>query len=191
MFTSKAPRRLERSFKFRKKKKMIKPFVFITTLFILEGLGIGCRPPILIVPSYIKTVGVAPVDNKTSWFGLDTVLTQNLITQFQQDGRLGIEDPDHADMVVKVIIRKYTETPESFDPKTNAVLQYLDSIDYDVVALDHVESKTLTETTGLTDSLYYYTTYNVGAIPQTRDQALLQLEQDMARLIVLRVMQGN
>jgi hypothetical protein len=157
----------------------------------MSALAVGCRPAVLIVPSYIKTVGVAPVENRTSWFGLDINLTQALITQFQQDGRLGIEDPDKSDMVVKVIIRKYTETPESFDPKTNAVLQYLDSIDYDVVALDHVENKTLTEATGLTDSVYYYSTFFTGAIPQTRDQALLQLEQDMARLIVLRVTQGN
>jgi hypothetical protein len=158
---------------------------------VMVPLGWGCRPAILIIPSYIKTVGVAPTENQTSWFGLDTALTQNLIQQFQLDGRVGIEDPDHSDMVVKVTIKKYSETPQVQDPKTNAVLQYLISLDYDAVALDHVENKTLTEVTGLTDSVYYYTTYNVGAIPQTRDQALQQLEQDMARRVVERVLQGN
>jgi hypothetical protein len=160
-------------------------------LAVVFSLGLGCRPAFLIIPSYIKTVGVAPTENKTSWFGLDIAMTQNLIQQFQLDGRVGIEDPDRSDMVVKVIIKKYSETPQSQDPKTNAVLQYLITLDYDVVALDHVENKTLSEYPGLQDSVYYYTTYNTGAIPQTRDQALQQLEQDMARLIVLRVMQGN
>lgn len=145
----------------------------------------------MIIPSYIKSVGVAPTENKTSWFGLDTAMTQNLIQQFQLDGRVGIEDPDRSDMVVKVIIKKYSETPQVQDPKTNAVLQYLDSLEYDVVVLDHVESKTLAEYPDLTDSVFYYTTYNLGAIPQTRDQALQQLEQDMARLIVRRVLEGG
>jgi hypothetical protein len=167
------------------------PFLRVSAVLVLGFLGLGCRPAILIIPSYIKTAGVAPTENKTSWFGLDTAITQNLIQQFQMDGRVAIEDPDHADMVVKVIIKKYTETPQVQDPKTNAVLQYLVSLDYDVVALDHVENKTLTETTGLTDSVYYYTIYNTGAIPQTRDQALQQLEQDMARLIVRRVLSGE
>jgi len=160
-------------------------------LILLSGLGLGCRPAILIIPSYIKTVGVLPVENRTSWFGIDTALTQNMIQQFQLDGRIGIEDPDHSDMVVKVIVRKYTETPQVTDPKTNAVLQYLISLDYDVSALDHVESKTIMENAGLTDSVYYYTTYNVGAIPQTRDQALQQLYQDMSRNIVRRILEGN
>lgn len=160
-------------------------------LAVISVFFLGCRPAVLIVPSYIKTVGVAPVQNRTSWFGLDINLTQAIIQQFQMDGRLGIEDADKADLVVKVTIRKYSETPQSYDPKTNAVLQNLDSLDYDVVAIDNVEHKTLTEATNLTDSVYYYTTYNVGAIPMTRDQALQQLEQDMARLIVIRITQGN
>jgi hypothetical protein len=145
----------------------------------------------MIIPSYIKTVGVAPTENKTSWFGLDTAITQNLIQQFQLDGRVAIEDPDRSDMVVKVVVKKYNETIQLQDPKTNAVLQYLITLDYDVVAMDHVESKTLSEYSGLEDSVYYYTSYNVGAIPQTRDQALQQLEQDMTRLIVRRVLEGS
>ncbi len=150
----------------------------------------GCRPAVLIVPSYIKTVGVDPVDNRTSEYGLDTDLTASLIRNFQYDGRLGIENPDKADLRVKVTIRQYIEQPIYFDPKTNVVLQYQISVIYDLAALDTQENKTFMEDAQKNHSIIYYTPNYAGAVPETKPQAVARLEDELARLIVRRVLEG-
>ncbi len=156
---------------------------------ILLGLS-GCRPAVLVIPSYIKTVGVDRVDNRTSWFALDTQVKEAILRNFQLDGRVGIEDADKADLVVKVIIREFREDPIFYDPKTNAVQQYQETLVYDIAAVDTQEKKTFLEDNGKNHSIYYYTNYYPGAIQQTRDQAIAQLEDEMARLIVRRVLEG-
>lgn len=151
----------------------------------------GCHPAAMIVPSYIQNVGVALVDNKTSYYGLDTVITQTLIRQFQMDGRLPVVDSDNADLTVKVAIRQYIQEPQLYDPKTNLVQEYRLSFVYDLAAIDQREKKTFVEDTGKIHSIYFYTPQYSGAPSQTMDQAVTQLAQDMAYVIVRRVLEGN
>ncbi len=150
----------------------------------------GCHPAPLVVPSYIQTVGVELAQNMTSYFGLDTLMTQNIIQQFQIDGRLPIGDPEKSDMTVRVIIRKYNEDPMFYDLKTNNVLQYRISIVYDLASLDKREKKTFLEDKETTHSVFYYTPDYAGAITETKDQALARLAQDTATAIVRRVLTG-
>lgn len=150
----------------------------------------GCHPAVMIVPSYVQTVGVELFQNRTSFFGLENLFTQATIRQFQTDGRLPLEDPSRADLVVKVVIRQLDKIPAYFDPKTNAVLQYRLSVTYDIASVDQKEKKTFFEDNGKVHSYYYYTPDYVGAVNQTEDQAMAQLADDMARTIVRRVLEG-
>jgi hypothetical protein len=150
----------------------------------------GCHPAALVIPSYIQSVGVQLFDNRTSYFGLETLFTQTTIREFQMDGRLPLEDPDKADLLVKVVIRQYDKVPVFNDPKTNAVLQYRLSITYDLAAVDQKEKKTFVEDNGKIHSYYYYTPQYNGAINQTEDQAVSQLASDMSHTIVRRVLEG-
>lgn len=144
----------------------------------------------MIVPSYVRTVGVELFQNRTSFFGLETLFTQTTLRQFQADGRLPLEDPSRADLVVKVVIRQLDKIPVYFDPKTNAVLQYRISVTYDIASVDQREKKTFFEDNGKVHSYYYYTPQYVGAVNQTEDQAMAQLADDMSRTIVRRVLEG-
>lgn len=150
----------------------------------------GCHPAVLIVPSYVKTVGVELFQNRTSYYGIETLFTEATIRQFQTDGRLPVDDPDRADLVVKVVIRQLDKIPAYFDPKTNAVLQYRLSVTYDIASVDQREKKSFFEDNGKMHSYYYYTPQYVGAVTQTEDQAMAQLADDMARTIVRRVLEG-
>jgi len=150
----------------------------------------GCHPAELVIPSYLHTIGVEPVKNQTSYFGLDTTFTQNLIRQFQVDARLTVDDPQKADLLVKIIIRQYNINPVFFDPKTNMVLQYQLTMTYDIAAIDQVEKKTLLEDTGKNHSVYYYTPQYVGAITETQDQAANRMLGEAAELTVRRVLEG-
>ncbi len=172
---------------------MIQKIKSRASLFLLLALLVGitgCHPAAMVVPSYLKNVGVGTFENRTSYFGLETELTQATVQAFQLDGRLPLEDPDHCDLIVKVIIRQYIEQPIFFDPKTNYVLQYQLSIVYDLAAVDKIENKTFLEDTNKTHSVYYYTPQYTGAITQTKDQAIAQLMSDTARAIVVRVLEG-
>ena len=167
----------------------MKKSFFLGSLFGLFFM-VGCHPAVLVVPSYVQTIGVELFQNRTSFFGLETLFTQATIRQFQTDGRLPIDDPSRADLVVKVVIRQLDKIPAYFDPKTNAVLQYRLDVTYDIASVDQKEKKTFFEDNGKVHSYYYYTPQYVGAVTQTEEQALAQLADDMARTIVRRVLEG-
>ncbi len=152
---------------------------------------VGCHPAAIVIPSYIQNVGVELFENKTSYYGLDTIFTQATIRQFQVDGRLPIETADKSDLAVKVVIKQYIREPELYAPNTNYVLEYRLSVVYDLAAIDQREKKTFLEDTGKIHSIYFYTPQYTGAITETEDQAVSQLAGDMAYTIVRRVIEGN
>jgi hypothetical protein len=162
----------------------------VPVLFFLSTLLTGCHPAVLVVPSYIQSVGVSTFENRTSYYGFDTILTSRTIHQFQVDGRLPLEDPERADLVVKAVLQQYLEQPIFFDPKTNNVLQYEISVVYDLTAFDRRENKTFIEDKDKRRSIYYYTAQYTGAIQQSKDDAVSQLAEEVGRSIVRRVLQG-
>jgi len=163
---------------------------FFAGLAVLAFLS-GCAPAVLIVPSYIKSVGVNLVDNKTSYYGLETLFTQQLIQDFQIDGRLPVENPGDADLVVSITLKKYEEVPVLVDPKTNLVDQFRISVTYDLSAIDKRENRTLVEDKDKIHSYFYYTPQYVGAVSQTDQQAQAQMADDLGRSIVRRVLEGD
>ena len=163
---------------------------FLTILSAVVFLS-SCAPAVLIVPSYVKSVGVNLFNNKTSYYGLETLFTNQLIQDFQIDGRLPIENPNNADLVVNVTIEKYVETPVLVDPSRNFVDQYRIDVTYDLSAIDKQENRTLVEDKNKIHSYFYYTPQYVGAVNQTDQQAQAQLADDLGRSIVRRVLEGN
>jgi len=170
--------------------KKWKAFRWVPITVLLVSM-LGCHPAALIVPSYLQNVGISLFENKTSYFGLDTLFTQATIRRFQQDGRLPLVDSDKADLLVKAVIREYIQEPQMYDPKTNYVLEYRLSIVYDLAAVDQQEKKTFVEDTGRIHSIYFYTPQYTGAPSETMDQAVSQLADDTAYTIVRRVLEGN
>ena len=171
------------------KRVFSKAAIFLVSSVLGMTLA-GCHPAALVVPSYIQSVGVSTFENNTSYYGLDTALTQATVRQFQIDGRLPVEDPVRADLVVKAIVQQYIEQPIFFDTKTNNVLQYQISVVYDLAAVDRRENKIFIEDKTKNHSVYYYTPEYTGAISQTKDAAVSQLSEEIGRAIVRRVLQG-
>ena len=150
----------------------------------------GCHPAALIIPSYVQLLGVDTFKNQTSYFGLETMLTEDTIRQFQVDGRVPVGDPDKSDLLIQLTIRKYDEEPIFYDTKTNAVLQYQLSLTYDLDAVDEREKKTFLEDTGKVHSVIFYTPQYTGAIAETKDAAVARLLQELSEIIVRRVLEG-
>jgi hypothetical protein len=171
-------------------KFFLKNRIFLGALVVPSFFLSGCQPAPLVLPSYIQNIGVDIVQNQTSYFGLDTTFRQSIIHQFQLDARLPLEDAEKADLTVKVVIRQYTLTPISYDPKTNFPLQYQMTIVYDLAAIDNREKKTLMEDVGKSHSYNFYTPQSAGASPLSEDQARQAILDDAATLLVRRVLEG-
>jgi hypothetical protein len=162
---------------------------FFAMALLMASL-VGCHPAVVVVPSYIQSIGVETATNMTSYYGLETSLTQDTIEQLQVDGRIPIMDAEKADLVIQLKIQQFLITPIFFDPKTNNVLQYQLTLTYDLTVLDKRENKTFIEDKGRQHSVYYYTPQYTGAINQTQDQATAQMMQETGQLIVQRVLEG-
>ena len=169
---------------------MKKTLIRFLTLVLLTGGLVGCHPAVVVVPSYIQSIGVETAKNNTSYFGLETGLTQNTIQQLQIDGRIPLADADQADLDVQLIIQQFLITPIFFDPKTNNVLQYQLTLTYDLTVLDKKENRTFISDKGRQHSVYYYTPQYTGAINQTQDQATAQMMLETGQLIVQRILEG-
>jgi hypothetical protein len=173
---------------------------FLKKSFLLGGLGVlavqvlfvfGCTPAVMVVPSHIRSVGVDLFENRTSIYGLETTFTQAVLRAFQVDGRLSLEDPGSSDLRIKAVIQRFVEEPLLFDTATNQVRQYRISVVYDISAQDAREKKVLQEDREKIISVIYYTPGYTQAIPETREQALVRLGEDMGRSIVRRVLEGH
>lgn len=157
--------------------------------YVATGLA-ACRPAVMVVPPHVHSVGVATFENRTTEFSLDTLLTNETLRQFQIDGRLPLENPDRADLVVRAVIRGYSREPIQYDPATNYVLQYRLTVTYDLVAFDRQENRSLVEQKDLARSVFYYTEQAAGAVTETLDQARQRLAEEVGRSTVRKVLEG-
>ncbi len=162
---------------------------FVALLAVLTLVS-GCRPAVMVVPPHVHNVGVAPFENRTTQFGLETLLTHETIRQFQMDGRLPLADPDQADLQVQAVIRQYAEEPIQYDTATNYVLQYRLTVTYDLLARDRKEGRSLVEEKSKTRSVFYYTVHYTGAVTENEEQALQRLAEEVGRATVRKVLEG-
>jgi hypothetical protein len=159
------------------------------TLMLTELLG--CRPATIILPPHIHSVGLAVVENQTTQYGLDAICTQAVIRQFSTDGRFLLVTDNQADLVVKMVIRKFERDILLTDVNTNRPQQYRLSIQYDLTATDQIDQRPLFEDRGRVRSVLYYTADYQGAIVETEDQAITRLSEDLALSLVRRVIEGS
>jgi hypothetical protein len=163
---------------------------FLAFLAVILPFVAGCRPAVMVVPPHIHNIGVSTFENRTPDFGLETLLTNETIRQFQMDGRMPLTDPDRADLQLKVVIRQYLEEPIQYDTATNYVLQYRLTVTYDLVAFDRKEGKPLVEEKSKARSVFYYTSYYTNAVTETEEQARQRLAEEVGRSTVRKVLEG-
>lgn len=154
---------------------------------ILSG---GCGGRAVVLPPHLKSVGIEPVENRTTEFGLEGELRRALVREFQADGRLALVPVDRADLSVAVRVKRYREEPLLLDSTTHRVLRYRISLDYDLEARDHLEDRVVVEERDGTRSVIYETSDFAGAVTETEEQARRRLAEEFSRGIVRAVMDG-
>ena len=156
-------------------------------IFIL----VGCHPAAVVLPPHIRTVGISNVENRTSTYGLDSLLTEQTIREFRQDGRLDYVPEGKADLLVNVTVTRYLKESILTDTATNRPKQYRLSITYQLKGVDQVDGRTLFDLTDQGRGVLYYTADFPGALVETEEQAQARLVEDLARAIVRRTLEDR
>lgn len=143
----------------------------------------GCAGRAYHIPTHLQTAAVAPVENRTTEYGLERELREALIRELQARGGLSLAPENSADLLLRVRVTGYREEPILLDEATNRVLQYRLSLDYDWEWLDRAAGEAGFSESKKTRSLFYYTPDYTGAVTETEEEARKRLAEDFARTV--------
>jgi len=89
--------------------------LLFTGLIGVVATGCHVTPYQRTLPDWIRNVYVPLAENQTAEPGLEEVVTNALIEEMLADGRLNPVRRSEADVVMKVVIRKYREMSDDFE----------------------------------------------------------------------------
>ena len=96
-------------------------FLIFNLILLLNGCAIyslaGSIPP------HIKSIGIPLVDNETSEYGLEQIVTDRILEKFNQEGILKVLNEEVANSILKGTISKIDENPYSYN-KEESVSEY-------------------------------------------------------------------
>jgi hypothetical protein len=149
----------------------------------------GCASMKPILPDSIKSIAIPTFVNKTTQYDIQTALTNEVIKQFQMDGRLVVTSDDKADAKLEGTIRQYILQPMLYDVN-NVITQYKLKIVFDLRFIDK-DGKEIwyqKELGGITGGT---TTYNVSKVNiETETEARQRVFNALALATVNRVIYG-
>ncbi len=130
-------------------------FISIIILTIITLIGISCSYSVRMNQyPHLRNVVVYPFDNKTVEIHLAESLREDLITYFQQDGRLRITYDD-ADSIVEGEISDYKNEVYGFDMDQN-IEEYRVTITFEISFTDLVRNDVIWENSSFSLSERYY-----------------------------------
>jgi hypothetical protein len=99
-----------------------------------------------LLPTYIKTINIAEVKNRTLQPLLAADLNDRLVTAFTRDGRLRVSPDPSADLVLTIEITSYKRSAEVYDASRN-VSEWRYELRYEGNCTDQVKNNVLWEGT--------------------------------------------
>ncbi|NLI98329.1 LptE family protein [bacterium] len=108
-------------------------------LFLISCCGYSTSS---LLPSYLKTIYISQIENKTLQPLLAERLFDELVSGFTQSGRLRVSPDASADLVLKIEITAYKKTASVFDASRN-VLKWNYSINYTADCKDMIKNSNL------------------------------------------------
>ena len=90
-------------------------FLLLSFAFLLSGCPYAYTPSTQILPQHIRKIGLRPIKNNTSFFGLEDKFTLRLQDEFTRGGQYPLVSEDLADGVLIAEIERYIDQPTSYD----------------------------------------------------------------------------
>ena len=151
----------------------------------------------------VRTINIREFSNLSDQPTLPTLVLEEIRREFRLDGRLIVMDTsDGSDSALDGTIAEYTRQPARFD-RNNVVQEYRLRVVVDLVFKDLVRNETLWEEKGPDSSaakgatkrkLERYTNFVIvpasGMAVETEQDAQRRIARDLARDIVLKVIEG-
>ena len=82
---------------------------------VLSGCPYAYTPSTALMPQHIKKVGLRPIKNTTSFFGLEDKFTLRLQEEFTRGGQYPLVSEDLAEGILIAEIERYINEPTSYD----------------------------------------------------------------------------
>lgn len=133
------------------------------------------------LPSHMRTVWVAPIENESTQFGIAESLMDELLTAARQRLGLRLASEEEADAVITAQIRRYADEAVNFDAVGGVgadVFQRRVTVSVSVEILDVAENLIIWGNQSLTGT----GEYEPGA--ETEDQALIVALENLVQQIV-------
>lgn len=161
-----------------------KCIIFIVLVSIIIAI-IGCSyGPVFILPEKIKKINIPTMSNKTVYYGMEDKLTNMVIEEFLQDGRLEVTNKKEADAILEGEVTSYTLQSLSLDEE-NRVKECELEIQVYLVLKDLATSQNLWERT-FRQFTRYFPLQEENAEEEAKITVLRYLASDIVRGIVGR-----
>ena len=83
--------------------------------FLLTACPYAYSPSNILLPQHIKKIGIRPIQNKTTFFGLEDKFTLRLQDEFTRGGKYPLVIENLADGMIIAEINRYINNPVSYD----------------------------------------------------------------------------
>ncbi len=165
--------------------KIFKSFFFIIFLILLSSCGYRIAYHL---PPDIHSIAVPILKNETYQPGIEVPITNQIITEFLQDGSLKIEKKGDSDLLLSGKITDYKRNVIAFDPEdTDEPIEYRLYLRLGFTLKDMRTNKVLWEIADLTGKTTYFVTGNYS---KTESEALREATEDLAQKVVERVVES-
>jgi len=162
---------------------------FTTVILLLAGCGYSLSGMGNSLPAHMKNIHVAVFQNESYEYGLESVITQELMTSFnRRSGIRVVQKLTEADAVLEGVIKNY-----EFVPTLNAqrqVIQYYINITSEVRLRDLVQDVVFWENKAYRFHEVYRITDGVSSIEANRQKAWQDASKDFAESVASILLEG-
>ncbi|OGR82667.1 MAG: hypothetical protein A2901_04825 [Elusimicrobia bacterium RIFCSPLOWO2_01_FULL_54_10] len=156
--------------------------LLIFSVLPLAGCPYAYEPSAQIVPQHIKRMGLRPIRNETTFFGLEDKFTLRLQEEFTRGGQYPLVSKDTADGVIIADIKRFINEPVSYDE--NLVVQEKKMwVLVDIQFWDKVQNKILWQEPNLQGIHRFFVESRPGGISEEEAKEIIwdKLSRDIYR----------
>lgn len=173
---------------------MMTPRLTLSTISCLLGLAlVGCGYSMVgkgsSLPEHIKNVAIITFKNATYEHGLETIISEAVIEEFERHGSIKVvRTEQEADAILMGVIKKYEYRP--LVDKTNTITEYKLAITAGVVFRDRVKNVNYWKDENFYFIEDYFVTQQLSSSRENQREAWEEAAKDFAASLVSIIMEG-
>ncbi|MBW1713354.1 MAG: LptE family protein [Deltaproteobacteria bacterium] len=158
---------------------MLKRVLSLVLALSLAGCGYGFRGTVSYLPQEIKTVAIPYLTNQTGEAGLEVLITEALIREFNRSKLLKLTDIGRADVVLSGKIKGLSTRAVAFEDVRTA-LQRRVTVSMEMELVQRRDQRVLWRSRAVSDGQDYDVGSGSTATETNREEALQELAKSVA-----------